>query len=66
MHLREQKRLAKAISIIEYLATTPSAPVWQPGNTPDSVQTYDEIEAPKGSLGLLKGSDLMDLLLARL
>ncbi len=39
--------------------------VWQPGNTPDTVQTFDEIEAPKGSLGLLKGSDLMDLLLAR-
>jgi 2,3-bisphosphoglycerate-independent phosphoglycerate mutase len=39
--------------------------VWQPRNTPDTVQTFDEIEAPKGSLGLLKGSDLMDLLLAR-
>jgi 2,3-bisphosphoglycerate-independent phosphoglycerate mutase len=37
--------------------------VWQPAKTPDSVQTYDEIEAPKGSLGLLKGSELMDLLL---
>jgi 2,3-bisphosphoglycerate-independent phosphoglycerate mutase len=39
--------------------------VWQPGNTPDSVQTYDEIAALNGSLGNLKGSDLMDLLFIR-
>jgi 2,3-bisphosphoglycerate-independent phosphoglycerate mutase len=38
--------------------------VWQPGNMPDSVQTFDEIAAPTGSLGHLKGSELMDLLLA--
>jgi 2,3-bisphosphoglycerate-independent phosphoglycerate mutase len=37
--------------------------VYQPGETPDAVQTYDEVYAPAGSLGLLKGGDLMDLLL---
>jgi 2,3-bisphosphoglycerate-independent phosphoglycerate mutase len=39
--------------------------VWQPGNTPDAVQTFDEIASPIGSLGHLKGSELMDLLLAQ-
>ena len=37
---------------------------WQPGNTPDAVHTFDEVAALKGSLGHLKGSELMDLLLA--
>ena len=37
--------------------------VWQPGAAPDGVQAFDEIAAPHGSLGLLKGSGLMDLLL---
>ena len=37
--------------------------VYQPGETPDAVQTYDERAAQGGSLGLLKGGDLMDLLL---
>jgi len=48
--------------------------VWQPrnsgadcpagpaGSPPDDVQSYDEVSAARGSLGLLKGSDLMDLL----
>ncbi|MCL2104440.1 MAG: cofactor-independent phosphoglycerate mutase [Kiritimatiellaeota bacterium] len=37
--------------------------VWQPlPATPDAVQTFDEEAAQHGSLGLLKGSDLMDLL----
>jgi 2,3-bisphosphoglycerate-independent phosphoglycerate mutase len=39
--------------------------VWQPGNAPDAVHTFDEVAALKGSLGHLKGSELMDLLLAR-
>jgi 2,3-bisphosphoglycerate-independent phosphoglycerate mutase len=38
--------------------------VWQPGNTPDRVQTFDEYAAPHGSLGPLQGSGLMDVLLA--
>jgi 2,3-bisphosphoglycerate-independent phosphoglycerate mutase len=37
--------------------------VWQPGNIPDAVETFDEFAALKGSLGHLKGSELMDLLL---
>jgi 2,3-bisphosphoglycerate-independent phosphoglycerate mutase len=37
--------------------------VYQPGETPDAVQTYDEIAAPTGALGHLKGGELMDLLL---
>jgi len=37
--------------------------VWQPGTTPDDVQAYDESAAQHGSLGLLKGTGLMDLLL---
>ena len=39
--------------------------VWQPGNMPDAVMTFDEVTALNGSLGHLKGSDLMDLLLTR-
>jgi 2,3-bisphosphoglycerate-independent phosphoglycerate mutase len=38
--------------------------VWQPGNTPDAVQAFDEVAALQGSLGHLKGSELMDLLLS--
>jgi len=37
--------------------------VCQPGVEPDGVQTFDEIAAPKGALGHLQGSGLMDLLL---
>ena len=37
--------------------------VYQPGEAPDAVQTYDEIAAPTGALGHLKGGELMDLLL---
>ena len=37
--------------------------VCQPGVPPDGVQTFDESAAPKGALGYLKGSALMDLLL---
>ena len=33
------------------------------GVEPDGVQTFDEIAAPKGALGHLQGSGLMDLLL---
>jgi 2,3-bisphosphoglycerate-independent phosphoglycerate mutase len=37
--------------------------VCQPGVPPDGVQTFDEAAAPKGALGRLWGSGLMDLLL---
>jgi len=37
--------------------------VYQPGEVPDAVRTYDEIAAQAGALGYLKGGDLMDLLL---
>ena len=37
--------------------------VWQPGVAPDGVQVYDEFATPHGTLGLLKGTGLMDLLL---
>ena len=37
--------------------------VCQPGNVPDSVECYGERAALKGSLGALKGGELMDLLL---
>ena len=37
--------------------------VYQPGETPDAVETYDEVACLKGALGLLKGGELMDLLL---
>jgi len=37
--------------------------IWQPGVVPDAVQTFDEHSALSGSLGLMKGSALMDLLL---
>ncbi len=37
--------------------------VYQPGVPPDGVMTFDEASAPKGELGRLWGSGLMDLLL---
>ena len=37
--------------------------VYQPGVEPDGVESFDEIAAPKGALGRLWGSKLMDLLL---
>ena len=37
--------------------------VYQPGNAPDSVVSYGETAALNGSLGALKGGELMDLLL---
>ena len=37
--------------------------VCQPGNTPDAVASYGERTALNGSLGALKGGELMDLLL---
>ncbi|MCL1909674.1 MAG: 2,3-bisphosphoglycerate-independent phosphoglycerate mutase [Kiritimatiellaeota bacterium] len=37
--------------------------VWQPRTIPDDVQAFDEAAAPQGSLGLLQGPALMDLLL---
>ena len=37
--------------------------VCQPGNVADAVENYSESAAPTGSLGALKGGELMDLLL---
>lgn len=37
--------------------------IWQPGVEPDAVQSFDEHSVLAGSLGLMKGSELMDLLL---
>jgi 2,3-bisphosphoglycerate-independent phosphoglycerate mutase len=37
--------------------------VYQPGVEPDDVESFSEIAAPKGALGRLWGSKLMDLLL---
>jgi len=37
--------------------------VYQPGIEPDDVETFDESAARRGTLGALKGSALMDLLL---
>jgi 2,3-bisphosphoglycerate-independent phosphoglycerate mutase len=37
--------------------------VCQPGNEADCVETYSEASALNGSLGALKGGELMDLLL---
>ena len=37
--------------------------VYQPGNMPDAVESYGERAALNGSLGALKGGELMDILL---
>ena len=37
--------------------------VYQPGVEPDDVETFDESAARRGTLGALKGSALMNLLL---
>ena len=51
------------IAIGKHTRTPVPVAVCQPGVPPDGVQTFDEIVAPKGALGYLKGSGLMDLLL---
>ena len=51
------------LAIGKHTRTPVPVAVCQPGAAPDGVQTFDEIAAPKGKLGRLKGSDLMDLLL---
>ncbi len=51
------------IAIGKHTRTPVPVAVCQPGVPPDGVQTFDEIAAPKGALGYLKGSGLMDLLL---
>ena len=38
--------------------------VYQPGNEPDDVTAYGESSAPGGSLGAMRGGELMDLLLS--
>ncbi len=51
------------IAIGKHTRTPVPVAVCQPGVPPDGVQTFDEVAAPKGALGYLKGSGLMDLLL---
>jgi len=51
------------LAIGKHTRTPVPVSVLQPGIEPDCVQTYDEESVKEGSLGLMKGSDLMDLLL---
>jgi 2,3-bisphosphoglycerate-independent phosphoglycerate mutase len=51
------------LSIGKHTRTPVPVSVCQPGVLPDGVQTFDEAAAPKGALGHLWGSGLMDLLL---
>ena len=51
------------IALGKHTRTPVPVSVWQPGVEPDSVQVYDEDSVKNGSLGYMKGSDLMDLLL---
>lgn len=51
------------LAIGKHTRTPVPVAVYQPGVQPDAVKVYDEKHAPKGSLGFLKGGDLMDLLL---
>lgn len=50
------------ISIGKHTRTPVPVAVRTPGLEPDAVQVYDEIEAPKGSLGNFKDAGLMDFL----
>ncbi|MBP5319369.1 MAG: 2,3-bisphosphoglycerate-independent phosphoglycerate mutase [Kiritimatiellae bacterium] len=51
------------LAIGKHTRTPVPVSVYQPGNRPDAVITFDEAAALRGDLGFLKGSDLMDLLL---
>jgi 2,3-bisphosphoglycerate-independent phosphoglycerate mutase len=51
------------LSLGKHTRTAVPVAVYQPGEAPDAVRTYDEAAAQAGSLGALKGGDLMDLLL---
>ena len=50
------------LSIGKHTRTPVPLSVWQPGVEPDAVQTFDEKSALNGTLGLMQGSGLMDLL----
>lgn len=52
------------LAIGKHTRTPVPVAVYIPGNTPDDVQVYDEEAALKGSLGAMKESGLVDLLLA--
>jgi len=52
------------ISIGKHTRTPVPVAIWQPGVAPDAVQHFDEESALHGTLGLMKGSELMDLLLS--
>jgi 2,3-bisphosphoglycerate-independent phosphoglycerate mutase len=51
------------LAIGKHTRTPVPVAVCQPGVKPDGIRTFDEIAAPTGALGHLKGSGLMDLLL---
>jgi len=51
------------ISIGRHTRTPVPVALWKPGCEPDALLTFDEKSALTGSLGVMKGSDLMDLLL---
>ena len=51
------------LAIGKHTRTPVPVAVCQPGVEPDGVKTFDESAAPKGALGRLWGSGLMDLLL---
>ena len=51
------------IALGKHTRTPVPVSVCQPGVEPDGIQTFDELSAPKGALGRLWGSGLMDLLL---
>ena len=51
------------IHIGKHTRTPVPVSVHQPGVAPDAVEVYSEKTCPLGSLGAMKGSDLMDLLL---
>lgn len=54
------------LSIGKHTRTPVPVAVYRPGIEPDAVQTYNEIEAPKGTLGAMTASQLMDLLFDRI
>jgi len=53
------------IALGKHTRTPVPVSVYQPGVPADGLLQFDEVTALKGSLGLLKGSDLMDLLFKR-
>ncbi len=53
------------VALGKHTRTPVPVALWQPGVDPDAVQLYNEFTVREGALGLMRGSELMNLLLGQ-